>query len=159
MCATQQFWTASDGQHWHETTTLPENFVRSGKSLYFWTGTHLATLATLSRQVSSSRLVSSTLGSVTNGTIVAVEPIPGGVAALVSSRAKGQNWDNTPRVMIVKGKTVTTETLPAISGRLLVQSLQVDWPKLTVTATDYVANPARGAAWTSGDGGATWSAG
>jgi hypothetical protein len=159
MCSTRQFWTGSAGQHWHETTTLPENFVKSGKSIYFWTGSQLATLATLPRQVSSSHLASSALDAVTNGTIVAVDPIPGGVAALVSSRVKGQGWDNTPRVVIVKGKTVTTATLPSQTGRLLVQSLTVKWPNITVNAANYFVNPVGTAAWTSPDGGATWSTG
>ena len=39
------------------------------------------------------------------------------------------------------------------------QSLTVAWPKLTVNATDFVANPVRAAVWSTPDGGATWTTG
>ena len=159
MCATRQFWTGSSGEHWHETVTLPEDFVKSDGHVYFWTGARLGTLATLPRQTSSSHLASTTVDAVASGTIVAVDPIPGGVAALVSSRVKGQGWDTAPTVLLVKGTTVQTVTLPTVKGHPLVQSLQVSGPDFTVTATDFVANPATTTTWTSSDGGATWSVG
>ena len=78
---------------------------------------------------------------------------------LVSSRVHGQGWDSAPRVLLVKGTTVETETLPTARGRPLAENLTVAWPKLTVSATDFVANPARAAVWVSPDGGGTWSLG
>lgn len=124
MCATRQFWTMSNGAHWHETTTLPANSSRAP-----------------------------------NGTIVAVAPIAGSVAALISSRVKGEGWDTAPRVLLVKGASVQTVTLPTVTGHPLVQSLQVAGSKLTVTATDFVVNPSTTTTWVSSDGGATWSVG
>ena len=62
-------------------------------------------------------------------------------------------------MVVVKGTTAQTVTLPAARGRLLVQSLTAAWPTLTVNATDFVANPVRAAVWVSPDGGATWSLG
>jgi hypothetical protein len=159
MCATRQYWTSSNGAYWHETTTLPEHFTTGGGRIYLWTGSRLSTLATIPRATSSSRLISSSLISFTDGTITDVKPIPGGVAALVSSRVHGESWDTTPRVVIVRGTSVQTVTLPAQRGRLLVQGLQVAWPKLTVTANDFVANPVRAAVWISSDGGAAGAPG
>ena len=116
-------------------------------------------LASLPRRITSARLASTTIAALADGTIRDVEPIPGGVAALVSSRVRGQGWDTAPRVLLAKGATVQTLTLPTARGRLLAQGLTVAWPKLTVSATDFVANPARAAVWNTPDGGATWDAG
>jgi hypothetical protein len=159
MCSTRQFWTVSDGAHWHETTTLPESFVKGGGQIYLWSANRIGVLTSAPRETSSSKFISSTLGSITDGTIVDVEPIPGGVAALVSSRVKGQGWDTAPRVLLVRGSNVQTITLPTYTGRPLVQSMDVDWPHITVNGTDFVANPVHAAVWLSPDGGATWSTG
>ena len=86
-------------------------------------------------------------------------PIPRGVAVLVSSRVRGQGWDTAPRILLVEGTTAETETLPAARGRPLAETLTDAWPKLTLAATDFVANPARAAVWVSPDGGGTWSLG
>jgi hypothetical protein len=159
MCATRQYYTNDRGRTWHETTTVSDAFTASGGHVYFWTANRLSMLASLTRTTTSARLSSITVASVPDGTIKQVDPIPGGVAALVSSRVHGQGWDTSPRVVVVKGSTAQTVTLPAARGRLLVQSIDADWPKITVTATDFVANPARAAVWASPDGGATWSLG
>jgi hypothetical protein len=106
------------------------HFTASAGRLYFWTPGRVSVLAQLPRHTSSSRLASTTVATLTDGTIKRVVPIPGGVAVLVSSRVHGQGW-----------------------------TLTVAWPKLTVGATDFVANPARAAVWVSPDGGGTWSLG
>ena len=159
MCSTRQYYTDDRGRTWHETATVSNHFEASAGRLYFWTPTRLSILAQLPRRTSSSRLAATTLTTIANGTIKRVEPIPGGIAVLVSSRVHGQGWDTAPRVLLVRGTTADTETLPTAPGRPLVQSLTVAWPKLTVSATDFVANPARAAAWVSPDGGGTWSLG
>ena len=94
--------------------------------------------------------------SLTDGSIVDADPIPGGVVALVSSRVRGQGWDTAPRVLVAHGSSVTAVTLPAAKGRPLVTGIQASWPKLTVTAIDYGPDPARAVTWSSPDGGATW---
>jgi len=116
-------------------------------------------LASLPRQTSSTRLASTTVAVLTDGAIKDIAPIPGGVAVLVSSRVHGQGWDTAPRVLVAQGTSVQTLTLPTARGRLLVQSLTVAWPKLTVNATDFVASPARAAVWSTPDSGATWTTG
>jgi hypothetical protein len=159
MCATRQYYTYDRGRTWHETATVSSHFAASAGRLYFWTPTRLSLLAQLPRRTSSSRLAATSVATLADGTIKRVEPIPGGVAVLVSSRVHGQGWDTAPRVILVHGTTTDTETLPTTRGRPLVQTLTVAWPKLTVTATDFVANPARAAVWVSPDGGGTWSLG
>jgi len=159
MCATRQYYTNDAGKSWHETTTVSDEFTASGGRVYFWTANRLSMLASLKRTTTSARLSSVTVATVPDGTITQVDPIPGGVAALVSSRVHGQGWDTGPRVLLVQGSVEQTLTLPTARGRLLVQSIDADWPKLTVTATDFVAHPARAAVWVSPDGGATWSLG
>jgi hypothetical protein len=159
MCATRQLYTIDKGKTWHETTTVSAHFTAGGGHVYFWSGGRLSMLASLPRRITSARLASTTIAALADGTIRDVEPIPGGVAALVSSRVRGQGWDTAPRVLLAKGATVQTLTLPTARGRLLAQGLTVAWPKLTVSATDFVANPARAAVWNTPDGGATWDAG
>jgi hypothetical protein len=157
MCATQQYWTSDNGETWHETATLSDHFVAGGGKVYFWTPSRLSMLGALQRTTSSTRLASTSVAAIGDGTIVGVEPAPGGVAALVSSRVRGQGWDTAPRVLLVRGSSVQTVTLPAVRGRPLVQSLSATGEDLVVTATDFVASPARSLTWTSTDGGATWA--
>jgi len=159
MCATRRLWTSDGGATWRETTSVADAFAAGGGHVYFWSGGRLSVLAPLARRTSSTRLASTTVASFADGSIVDVQPIPGGVAALVSSRVHGQGWDTAPRVVLVRGTTAETSTLPQQRGRLLAQRLAVAWPKLTVTATDFVPTPARAAVWTSADGGASWGAG
>jgi hypothetical protein len=159
MCTTRQLYTNDDGTSWHETASLPESFAAGGGRLYFWEGGRLGVVGSLPRHTSSLRLATATLATIADGSIVQVAAIPGGVAALVSSRVAGKGWDTAPRVLLVHGTSVQTVTLPATRGRFLAQSIEVAWPKLTVDATDFVANPVRAAAWVSPDGGATWSLG
>ena len=157
MCATRQLVTHDAGQTWRVTDSLPEDFVASAGRIYFWQGGRLGMLGSLGRSTASTHLASSTLANVPDGTIVDVKPIPDGVAALVSSRVRGQGWDTAPRLLLVRGTQTQTITLPTHPGRPLVQQLAVSWPKLTVTGEDDVADPARAAVWTSPDGGATWA--
>src|SRR5690348_15852628 len=121
--------------------SLSDRFTASAGRLYFWTPTRLSGLAALPHRTSSSRLRSPTVVTFADGTIKRVQPIPGGVAVLVASRVHGQGWDAAPRLLLVRGATAETITLQAAHGRPLVQNLTVAWPRLIVTATDFVANP------------------
>jgi hypothetical protein len=159
MCTTRQFYTDDKGKTWHETTSVSSHFAAGGGHLYFWSGGRLSTLISLPRHTTASRLATTTIAAIADGTIKDVEPIPGGVAALVSSRVHGQGWDTAPRVLLVKGTTVQTVTLPNARGRPLAQKLTVAWPNLTVDATDFIANPARAAVWNTPDRAATWDTG
>jgi PQQ-like domain len=106
MCSTRQLYTNDRGKTWHETTTISAHFTASAGRVYFWSGGRLSTLVSLPRRTSSTRLASTIVATFTDGTIKDVDPIPGGVAVLVSSRVHGQGWDTAPRVLIVKGTTV-----------------------------------------------------
>ena len=154
MCTTRQFWTHDDGETWHETATLGSRFGR----VYFWSGGTLRLLGPLDPVRGTARLSSQTVATLTDGRISDVQPIPGGVVALVSSRVNGQGWDTDPRVLVVHGETAEIVALPMERGRILVNHVEVSWPRLTVVGIDYVANPVRDAMWMSDDGGADWSA-
>ena len=71
----------------------------------------------------------------------------------------GEGWDTDPRVVFVHGDIADTVTLPMERGRILVDRIDVAWPKLTVVGTDYVANPVRDTTWISDDGGTIWTTG
>jgi hypothetical protein len=105
----------------------------------------------------TARLSSHSVAALPDGRISDVQPIPGGVIALVSSRVNGQGWDTDPRVLVVHGETAQIVALPMERGRILVNHIEVSWPKLTVVGINYVANPVRDAVWVSDDGGADWA--
>jgi hypothetical protein len=158
MCSSRQLWTNDAGRTWHETETIGPKFTAGGGGdVYFWTGGTLRRLGSFPRTTSSVHLTSHVVTSFNDGTIVDVEPTPTGVAALVSSRVHGQRWDSAPRVLVMRGGVAQTAQLPTIRGRFLATSLHVSWPNLTVSGTDFVADPARAVTWTSDDGGVTWT--
>ena len=159
MCATRQLWTADGGRTWHDTRTLSGDFAGSGGRVYFWEGGTIRLLASLPTHASGARLGARTIASVANGTIVAVVPLDGAVAALVSNRVNGHGWDNTPRVLVVRAARAHLVTLPSHNGNPLAQSIKANGRRLTVSAVDYTDQPARTITWTSTDAGATWSAG
>ncbi len=108
---------------------------------------------------SGTRLATSTVASVADGTIVSAVPIQGGVAALVSNRVNGAGWDNAPRIVLAHGSVARTVVLPSQSGDPLVRTIKAAGRRLTVTAVDDVQQPSRTITWTSADGGKTWSTG
>jgi hypothetical protein len=158
MCASRELWTNDAGRTWQETLTVSSNFAAGGGGgLYFWTGGTLRLLGALPRNTSSVRLGSRVVASFHDGTIADVEPIPGGVIALVSSRVHGQGWDTAPRVVVVRNGSAQTVQLPTVRGRFLAGPLHVSWPNLTVAGTDFVREPIGHLTWASDDGGATWA--
>jgi hypothetical protein len=158
MCASRQLWTNDAGKTWHETETIGPNFTAGGGGdVYFWSGGTLRRLGSFPRMTASVHLTSHLVTSFTDGTIVDVEPTPTGVAALVSSRVHGQGWDTSPRVVVMTDGVAQTAQLPTVRGRVLATSVHVSWPTLTVTGTDFVADPARQVTWISSDGGLTWT--
>jgi len=156
MCTTRQLFTTNNGASWHATSTLGSRFALGGGHVYSWTGGTLRMLGPLTTRT-TTRLSSTAVASFADGTISDVEAIPGGVVGLVSSRVNGEGWDTDPRVSLVHGGTAQTVTLPMERGRILVEKVEVAWPKLTVVGTNYVANPVRDAVWVSEDGGALWT--
>jgi len=156
MCTTRQLFTTNDGVSWRPTSTLGSRFALGGGHVYSWAGGTLRMLGPLTTR-STARLSSTAVASFADGSISDVEAIPGGVVALVSNRVNGEGWDTNPRVVLADGVAAQTVTLPMERGRILVDRVDVEWPKLTVVGTDYVVNPVRDATWVSEDGGAVWS--
>jgi hypothetical protein len=93
--------------------------------------------------------------------IVDADPVPDGVAALVTRRTSGLGLDNSPQLLLVQGGSVRVLRLPRVPGDVLAQSVEASWPTLEVRALDTTAF-ARGergsVTWTSTDGGETWAA-
>jgi hypothetical protein len=155
MCSTRQFWTADAGRSWHETTAVGDDFTGTGKTVYWWNAGDLDAIAGFPREAMRSNDVL----RVTNGTVVDAAPVPGGIAALVSSRRNGLGWDTSPRVAIIRNGRTQIVTLPPQTGDILAQRLAVRWPRLAVVGTDFDPTPAKPVSWLSADGGATWSDG
>jgi hypothetical protein len=156
MCTTRKLWTADGGRTWHPTTALGDHFAGSSGTLYWWVRGSLFRIMAFPPRPLYAALRSKLAISVPDGRIVDAKAIPGGVAALVSRRVGGKGWDAEPRVVIARGDEANAIALPAHEGRILAHELEADWPNLTVTGTDYAAEPARAVTWSSTDGGATW---
>ena len=93
------------------------------------------------------------------GVIIDGKAVPDGVAALVSIRTAGIRFDNTPRILLVRGAAVSRVTLPEAEGQVLARSIDVAWPQIIVRGVDVTAftRQEQGAViWRSGDGGITW---
>jgi hypothetical protein len=152
MCSTRKLWTADADRTWHTTKALGDAFAGSTDGLYWWQEGSLYVLEGFPPR--ASKLAT----KVSDGTIVDADPIPGGVAALVSNRVDGKGWDGTPRVLIARADGVDTVELPAVEGEVIAEEIQADWPDLTVTGTDYAAEPSRAVTWSSTGGGQSWDA-
>jgi hypothetical protein len=157
MCTTRKLWTDDGGRTWRQTTAVGNDFLASAGRLYWWRRGSIHVLAGMpspGRRTQASKPAV----SVSDGVVVGASAIPDGVAALVSRRVGGRNWDNAPRVVVVHGTDARTVQLPATGGRPLAERIEASWPRLTVTAIDYDREPPRTTVWTSRDGGETWQA-
>jgi hypothetical protein len=94
------------------------------------------------------------------GAIVDVEPVPGGAAALVSRRLGGFGFDRAPLLRFVQNGVLRDRVLPRVGGDVLVRSLAVAWPEITVRGADVTAftrHEEGSVLWQSANGGATWT--
>ena len=94
------------------------------------------------------------------GAIADVDPVPNGVAALLTRRVQGAGLDGSPRVLLVQSGRVRVLKLPRVGGDVLARSLEAAWPALTVRGFDVTAftRGQRGdVTWRTLDGGRTWS--
>jgi PQQ-like domain len=159
MCVTRKLWTADDGRTWHETDRIGGDFTGAGDDLYWWQGDDLYLIPGFPPAGADPALTARLVDDVPAGTIVGATPIAGGVAALVSNRVAGQHWDSAPRVLIAHGADVRTVTLPAADplGEVLAEQIAAEGSRLTVTGTDFAADPASRVTWSSSDGGASWT--
>jgi PQQ-like domain len=156
-CRQVRLWTADAGVHWHATREgAGGGFVGGGGTLWWWRGGNLFRAAVWppAKQGLRRQRVARIKGA-----ILDAKPVPNGVAALVSSRVAGIHFDNSPRILLVRGAVITVLTLPALAGEVLARSLAVAWPQITVRGADVTAfsRGQQGAlTWSSADGGASW---
>jgi hypothetical protein len=156
-CRQVRLWTADGGVHWHATKEgSGGGFVAGGGTLWWWRGGSLFRAAVWppAKQGLRRQRVARI-----KGVILDAKQVPEGIAALVGSRVAGIHFDNTPRILLVRGAVITVLTLPAAPGEVLVRSLEVAWPQITVGGADVTAF-SRGQpgtlTWSSADGGASW---
>jgi outer membrane protein assembly factor BamB len=156
-CRQVRLWTVDGGIHWHATKqAVGGGFAGGGGMLWWWRGGSLyrAALWPPAKQGLRRQRVARI-----KGVILDAKAVPDGIAALVSSRTAGIHFDNSPRVLLVRGGLLTVLTLPAVEGQLLARSLEVAWPQITVRGVDVTAftRGEQGAlTWRSADGGASW---
>jgi hypothetical protein len=146
-CAQQQLWTGDGGRSWHATRVLTKDFSGAGGRIYTWSGKTVRTVAWPPR--SAGRAIP--LGA----DVAGVGPAAGGFVALLTSAGRG--WDDAPRLALVRGTTVSSIELPAVSGRVLVRSLTVAWPQLAVRSFLYTDSGRQTVRWRSVDGGESWA--
>ena len=157
-CRQVRLWTADGGIHWHRTAEgVGNGFVGAAGTLWWWRGGRLHQAAAWPPGPKGLRR---RLVDRVQGLIVDAKPVPGGIAALATNRVGGNGFDNSPRLHVVKGNEILIYSLPRVPGEVLVRSLEVAWPAVTVHASD-VTGFTRGeqgtVTWTSPDGGGTWT--
>jgi hypothetical protein len=156
-CKQARLWTADGGLHWHSTRYgVGEGFIGGGNMLWWWRG---GTLFRAAQWPPAKKGLRRKRVARIKGEILDAKPVPDGVAALVTSRVAGIRFDNSPRILLVRGAVVTVLTLPAVEGQILARSLDVSWPQITVRGADVVAftRGQQGAVnWRSADGGVSW---
>jgi PQQ-like domain len=156
-CRQVRLWTADAGVHWHATREgAGGGFVGGGGTLWWWRGGNLYRAAVWPPAKPGLRRKRVAR---TKGVILDAKPVPDGIAALVSNRVAGIYYDNSPRILLVRGAVITVLTLPTAVGEVLARSLEVAWPRITVRGADVTAfsRGQQGAVtWSSADGGASW---
>jgi hypothetical protein len=157
MCTTRHLWTADNGQTWHVTDAISEDFTGGGGSIYWWEGGTLRVISPFPPADSDQPLEARVATSLPDGTILGGVRTSGGFAFLVSNRVAGQHWDTDPRVILADGTSVQTVRLPsAPPGEILAETIAAGGSTLTVTATDFGTDPVSELSWTSTDDGQTW---
>lgn len=157
-CRQVRLWTADGGATWHRTKQAAGNgFAGASGTLWWWRGGALSRAAAWPPGARGLRPVAV---AKVKGSFLDVEPIPRGVAALVTRRVGGIGFDWRPLVVLVQGRAVRRLLLPRTAGDVLVRSLAVAWPEIAVHGVDVTAFTRREEGtvlWRSEDGGATWT--
>jgi hypothetical protein len=142
MCTTRHLWTDDDGQTWHLTDAISQDFTGGGGSIYWWEGGTLQVISPFPKADDEKPLDARVATSLPDGTILGGARTPDGFAFLVSNRVSGQHWDTNPRVILADGGSVETVRLPsAPAGEILAESITESGGALTVTATDFGTDP------------------
>jgi putative pyrroloquinoline-quinone binding quinoprotein len=156
-CHARIMWTTTAGRTWHETDAVTATTAGVGRAL-FW-------LDALGKRISQVRRWPPVDGSIrsriaavaADGRIVDLARIPAGVAALVTARADGRGWDDTPRVLLDRRGRSAVLRLPRVEGSVLVRSITASWPTITVHGSNFdAAGAIVSLLWRSRDGGRTW---
>ena len=148
-CATTQRITLDGGRTWKQTRAISGDFQGRGSALYWWDA------GTLQRVVNwpAGAALRSQVVAHPDGSIVSAAAIPGGVAALVDRGSK------PPQVIVARGASTQTVTLPDAGSAVVARSLTAAWPVLTVNGRSYAAPstaPDPRVQWRSTNGGKTW---
>jgi hypothetical protein len=157
-CRQVRLWTANGGATWTRTPqAVGAGFAAAAGTLWWWRGASLFRAAAWPpgpRGLKGKRVAFG------KGAIVDVQPMPGGVAALLSRRVGGLGFDRAPLLRLVQNGSVRNRVLPAVAGDVLVRSLDVHWPSIAVRGSDVTAFTRHEEGlvlWSSADGGATWT--
>jgi len=157
-CRQVRLWTANGGATWTRTPqAVGAGFAAAAGTLWWWRGTSLFRAAAWPPGPHGLKGKRVAFGK---GAIVDVQPVPGGVAALVSRRMGGLGFDRAPLLRFVQNGSVRNRVLPAVGGDVLVHSLDVHWPSIAVSGSDVTAftrHEDGSVLWSSADGGETWT--
>jgi putative pyrroloquinoline-quinone-binding quinoprotein len=157
-CRQVRLWTADGGATWARTPkAVGTGFAAANGTLWWWRGGTLYRAAAWPPGAGGLKGVKVVT---VKGAILDVDPLPGGVAALVTRRVGGLGYDRVPRVLLGSVSALRQRTLPAVGGDVLVRSLDVAWPEIRVRGFDVTAFTRReegSVEWLSHDGGASWT--
>jgi hypothetical protein len=157
-CRQVRLWTADGGATWARTPeALGSGFGAAAGTLWWWRGASLYRAVTWPpgpHGLKGKRVASG------KGAIVDVQAVPGGAAALVTRRVGGFGFDRKPLLRLVQNGSVRNRVLPAVGGDILLRSLDVHWPAISVSGFDVTAFTRQqegSVLWSSADGGTTWT--
>ena len=157
-CRQARLWTADGGATWTKTPkAVGSGFAGAAGTLWWWRGGVLYRAAAWPPAPSGLRGMKA---ASVKGAIVDVQSIPGGVAVLMTRRVAGLGVDRIPILLLGSASALRQKTLPGVGGDVLVRSMQVIWPEITVRGTDVTAftrNEQGSVTWRSGDGGSSWA--
>jgi len=157
-CRQVRLWTADGGATWTRTPkAVGTGFAAANGTLWWWRG---GTLYRAAAWPPGKGGLKGVKAAAVKGAILDVDPLPGGVAALVTRRVGGLGYDRIPKVLLGNVSALRQRTLPAVGGDVLVRSLDVAWPEVRVRGFDVTAFTRReegSVEWLSEDGGASWT--
>jgi hypothetical protein len=157
-CRQVRLWTANGGATWKRTPgAVGSGFAAAAGTLWWWRGASLYR----AKQWPPARVgLKGARVAAGKGAILDVQPVPGGVAALVTRRIGGFGFDRTPLVRFIQNGALRDRVLPRVAGDVLVRSIAVGWPTIAVHGVDVTAftrHEQGSVLWVSADGGATWT--
>ena len=146
-CGQRRLWTGDGGRSWNETNALTPSFTGSGRTVFSWSGTTVRAASWPPRHSHPFASFPEPLAD--------VAAVPEGIAALLTSA--GKSWDNAPRLAIVRGKKISTVTLPDEPGQVIARSIRVTWPTVVVRTFVFTDHGRETVHWRSPNGGRSWA--